>query len=105
VQLQAASMPDMQHLLTTPSTRTKHTTAGTSSATLKRKQQQQHAKDCITGSGTVTTPDSKTHSNSDGADSNATKQPTATTVTAVTAEDAVTDANNAKREELYNVSS
>jgi hypothetical protein len=97
VQLQAASsMPDI-HLLSTPSTRTKHTTAtGTSSATLKRKQQQQHAKDNTSGNGTVTTtPDSKTQSSNDAADSKA------IAVTAV--DDNVTDADSAKREELYNV--
>jgi hypothetical protein len=100
VQLQAASsMPDV-HLLITPSTRTKHnTTAGTNSATLKRKQQQQqHAKDSISGNGTVTTtPDSKTQSSNDAAGSNPTEQHIAT------ADGNVTDADNAKREELYNV--
>jgi hypothetical protein len=100
VQLQAASsMPDI-HLLSTPSTRTKYTTAtGTDSATLKRKQQQQHAKDSTSGNGTVTTtPESKTHSDTNAADSNATEQHIAT------ADGNVTDADNAKREELYNVS-
>jgi phage-related tail fiber protein len=106
VQLQAASsMPDM-HLLSTPSTRAKHATTGgaISSATLKRKQQ--HAKDSTTSGTVTTTPDSKTHgSSSDAVEGIATEQHSATTTAAVTAGvDNANDADNAKREELYNVS-